>query len=133
MFASMAWSATSLSIYKPSGWWVISSSEARGKAADHPALQQPLRTLEETLRQQLLGPVAETQQEDDIAAQLGVGSAAADAELDRLKETVEAEIMVSSNLIGRFAKLVSDFCHMRSACLSSEAVVGVTAYVDCAL
>lgn len=56
---------------------------------------------------------AGNQKEDDIAAQLGVGSAAADAELDRLKDAAEAEIMARGNLIGRFAKLLSDFCHLR--------------------
>ena len=51
--------------------------------------------------------------EDDIAAQLGVGAAAADAELDALKEAAEAEILAPGGLIGRFAPLVAAFCHNR--------------------
>ena len=52
-------------------------------------------------------------EKDDIAAQLGVGSAASDAELDRLKDATEAEILARNNLIGRFAPLVAAFCHQR--------------------
>ncbi|KAK9839654.1 hypothetical protein WJX81_003584 [Elliptochloris bilobata] len=52
--------------------------------------------------------------EDDIATQLGVGAAAADAELDALKETAEAEILAPSGLIGRIAPLVAAFCHNRA-------------------
>ena len=52
-------------------------------------------------------------EKDDIAAQLGVGSAASDAELDRLKDATEAEILARANLIGRFAPLVAAFCHQR--------------------
>ncbi len=52
-------------------------------------------------------------EKDDIAAQLGVGSAASDAELDRLKDAAEAEILARANLVGRFAPLVAAFCHQR--------------------
>lgn len=57
----------------------------------------------------------ESKEEDDIAAQLGAGSAAQDAELDRLKDAAEAEILARANLIGRFAPLVAAFCHQRRA------------------
>ena len=53
--------------------------------------------------------------EDDIAVQLGVGAAAADAELDALKEAAEAGILAPGGLIGRFAPLVAAFCHNRCA------------------
>ncbi len=59
--------------------------------------------------------LAESQAEDDIAEQLGIGGAAADAELDRLKECAEAEIMARAGLIGRFAPLVAEFCVRRCA------------------
>jgi hypothetical protein len=52
-------------------------------------------------------------EKDNISAQLGVGSAAADAELDRLKDATEAEILARTNLIGRFAPLVAAFSHQR--------------------
>ena len=52
-------------------------------------------------------------EKDDIAAQLGVGSAASDAELDRLKDATEAEILARNNLVGQFAPLVAAFCHQR--------------------
>ncbi|KAK9823736.1 hypothetical protein WJX72_005030 [[Myrmecia] bisecta] len=58
-------------------------------------------------------------EEDDIAAQLGVGSVAADTELDALKESAEAEIVAAGNLVGRFAPLVACLCHDR-ALLSSH-------------
>ena len=58
-------------------------------------------------------------EKDDIAAQLGVGSAASDAELDRLKDATEAEILARANLIGRFAPLVAAFCHQRHVPFSS--------------
>lgn len=58
-------------------------------------------------------------EKDDIAAQLGVGSAASDAELDRLKDATEAEILARANLIGRFAPLVAAFCHQRQEQRSS--------------
>jgi len=46
-----------------------------------------------------------------------VGSAASDAELDRLKDATEAEILAHTNLIGCFAPLVAAFCHQRQAFL----------------
>lgn len=60
-----------------------------------------------------LGMCAGSGEKDDIAAQLGVGSAASDAELDRLKDATEAEILARNNLVGRFAPLVAAFCHQR--------------------
>jgi hypothetical protein len=56
---------------------------------------------------------AESQAEDDIAEQLGVGGAAEDAELDRLKDCAEADILARANLVGRFAPLVAEFCVRR--------------------
>ena len=58
------------------------------------------------------------QQEDDIATQLGTGAAAADAELDALKEAAEADLLARRNLVGRFAPLVAAFCHQRRALAS---------------
>lgn len=51
--------------------------------------------------------------------QLGVGGAAADAELDRLKESCEAAILARANLIGCFAPLVAEFCIRRCALSST--------------
>jgi hypothetical protein len=51
--------------------------------------------------------------EEDIAAQLGVGAAAADAELDALKEAAEGEILAPGGVVGRYAPLVAAFCHSR--------------------
>ena len=53
--------------------------------------------------------------EEDLAAQLGAGAAAADARLDALKEGAEAAILAKANLVGRFAPLVAAFCHQRRA------------------
>ncbi|CAL8472231.1 g11773 [Coccomyxa elongata] len=77
------------------------------------------------------GPSQESQAEDDIAEQLGVGGAAADAELDRLKDCTEAEIMARTGLIGRFAPLVAEFCvrrNLRSAhtTLRASALLALT-------
>ena len=53
------------------------------------------------------------EEEEDIAAQLGVGGLAADLELDSLKETVEAEIVAAQNLLGCYAPLLAAVCHNR--------------------
>ena len=63
---------------------------------------------------------AESQAEDDIAEQLGVGGAAEDAELDRLKDCAEADILARANLVGRFAPLVAEFCVRRYLCMSQK-------------
>ena len=44
---------------------------------------------------------------------MGAGSVAADAELDALKETAEAQILNAANLIGQYGKIVMSFCHNR--------------------
>jgi hypothetical protein len=59
--------------------------------------------------------------EDDIAAQVGVGSAAADSDLDSLKDAAEAQITAAGNLVGQFAGLVSLFCHTRCPRLTALA------------
>ena len=46
-------------------------------------------------------------QEEDIIAELGVGSVAADAELDAMKEQAEAQILSMRSLLGPHARLVS--------------------------
>lgn len=51
--------------------------------------------------------------EDDIAAQVGIGSAAADSELDALKDAAEAQLSAVDNLLGSFASIVASFCHQR--------------------
>ncbi|GAB4818223.1 hypothetical protein N2152v2_005269 [Parachlorella kessleri] len=48
---------------------------------------------------------------EDINAQLGVGSVAADAELDAMKEASEAQILAMTNLLGPYARVVSAVCH----------------------
>ena len=42
-----------------------------------------------------------------------MGGAAEDAELDRLKDCAEADILARANLVGRFAPLVAEFCVRR--------------------
>ncbi len=53
------------------------------------------------------------EEEEDIGAQLGVGSVAADAELDSLKEAAEAEILAAKSLLGGLSQVVATFCHNR--------------------
>ena len=65
--------------------------------------------------------------EEDIAAQLGAGAAAADAALDALKEAAEAAILARANLVGRFAPLVAAFCHQRRARLP-RSLTGILSY-----
>jgi hypothetical protein len=52
-------------------------------------------------------------EEEDIAAQLGVGSLAADVELDALKDAAEGEIVGMKSLLGRYAPLLAALCHNR--------------------
>ncbi|KAK9792029.1 hypothetical protein WJX73_005287 [Symbiochloris irregularis] len=57
-------------------------------------------------------------QAEDIAAELGVGAATSDLELDSLKEVAEAQILDHDYLIGRFGNLTAHVCHssgMRAA------------------
>ena len=75
-------------------------------------------------------------EEDDIAAQVGVGSAAADSELDALKDVAEAQLSAVDNLLGSFAGTVASFCHQRycphAAPTSLALIVRVlTAFMDC--
>eukprot|EP00775_Hariotina_reticulata_P007726 gene7726-7925_t len=55
-------------------------------------------------------PVAE---EEDIGELLGVGSVAADAQLDGLAEAVEAQMMAGDQLLGKYGQLLSSFCHLK--------------------
>ncbi len=48
---------------------------------------------------------------------MGVGSLAADVELDALKEAAEGEIVGMKNLLGRYAPLLAALCHNRYCCL----------------
>ena len=50
---------------------------------------------------------------EDLNAELGVGSAAADAELDAMKEAAEIQILAARSLLGPYAKIVSAVCHNR--------------------
>jgi len=52
-------------------------------------------------------------EDEDIAAQLGVGSLAADVELDTLKDAAEGEIVGMKSLLGRYAPLLAALCHNR--------------------
>lgn len=52
-------------------------------------------------------------EDEDIAAQLGVGSLAADVELDALKDAAEGEIVGMKSLLGRYAPLLAALCHNR--------------------
>ena len=52
-------------------------------------------------------------EDEDIAAQLGVGSLTADVELDALKDAAEGEILAMHNLVGRCAPLLVALCHNR--------------------
>ena len=52
-------------------------------------------------------------EDEDIAAQLGVGSLAADVELDALRDAAEGEIVAMRSLLGRYAPLLAALCHNR--------------------
>ncbi|KAL0030248.1 hypothetical protein WJX77_005012 [Trebouxia sp. C0004] len=53
-------------------------------------------------------------EDEDIAAQLGVGSLAADVKLDALKDAAEGEIVGMKSLLGRYAPLLAALCHNRA-------------------
>lgn len=61
----------------------------------------------------MTGDKKEDGEDEDIAAQLGVGSLAADVELDALKDAAEGEIVGMHNLLGRYAPLLAALCHNR--------------------
>lgn len=56
------------------------------------------------------------QEAEDIAAELGVGAATSDLELDVLKDVAEAQILDPEHLIGRFGALITCLCHNRCVC-----------------
>ena len=68
------------------------------------------------------------EEDEDIAAQLGVGSLAADVELDALKDAAEGEILGMHNLLARYAPLLAALCHNRcqspAACLPALSASG---------
>ena len=64
----------------------------------------------------------------DFAAQVGMGAAAADAELDALKETIDREIM--SGLIGSYGSLVQSACRSHSTLLSSPSFLRSSALLS---
>jgi len=54
----------------------------------------------------------EEEEEEDINAELGVGSVAADAELDASKEAAEKQLLRSaSSVLAPYARLISALCH----------------------
>lgn len=55
-----------------------------------------------------------SEEDEDINAELGVGSVAADAELDAMKEACEAQILAAQSLLGPYSRLVSAVCRQRS-------------------
>ena len=57
--------------------------------------------------------VEDKEEEDDIAAQVGVGSAAADSELDALKDHAEAQLKAADSFLGSFGGLVASVCYNR--------------------
>ena len=70
---------------------------------------------------------SEGQEDEDINAELGVGSVAADAELDASKEAAEKELLRSTqSLVGPYARLVSALCHSRLL-LSCDATLRASA------
>lgn len=52
---------------------------------------------------------------EDINAELGVGSVAADAELDAMKEASEAQILSANGLLGPYARMVATCCRDRTS------------------
>ena len=64
--------------------------------------------------------------DEDINAELGVGSVAADAELDAMKEACEGQILSAQSLLGPYARLVSAVCRQRSL-LSGDATLRASA------
>ena len=53
-------------------------------------------------------------EEEDLNKELGVGALAEDVELDAMKDAAEAQIVAPVNVIGRYAPLVAAFC--RNGC-----------------
>lgn len=74
----------------------------------------------------------EEDDDDDINAELGVGSVAADAELDASKEAAEKQLLRSaSSVLAPYARLVSALCHSRillscDTTLRSSALLALT-------
>ncbi|KAG7674430.1 hypothetical protein Ndes2437B_g00695 [Nannochloris sp. 'desiccata'] len=72
------------------------------------------------------GNASDEEEDEDINAELGVGSVAADAELDAMKEACETQILAAQNLLGPYAALVSAVCRQRSL-LSGDATLRASA------
>ncbi len=72
------------------------------------------------------GKADDEEEDEDINAELGVGSVAADAELDAMKEACETQILAAQNLLGPYAALVSAICRQRSL-LSGDATLRASA------
>ena len=72
------------------------------------------------------GTVGGDEEDEDINAELGVGSVAADAELDAMKEACETQILAAQNLLGPYAALVPAVCRQRSL-LSGDATLRASA------
>lgn len=49
-------------------------------------------------------------EDDDIAAQVGMGAVSADAELDRAAEAIEAQLLTGGSLVGSYGDLLARLC-----------------------
>lgn len=79
------------------------------------------------------GGAASDAEDEDINAELGVGSVAADAELDAMKDAAEAQILSPGSLLAPYARLVSAICHHRSLLGSAPALRGSALLALCKL
>lgn len=85
-------------------------SLANPPARPHPFPRSTLASAPRCHLQTAKAAEPESDDGDDIAAQVGVGTVAEDAELDALAERIEKEIMAPDGALGRYRGLVSRLC-----------------------
>ncbi|KAL4434047.1 hypothetical protein ABPG75_000488 [Micractinium tetrahymenae] len=84
--------------------------ERAAKAVRRMRLEREKRAAEERAERMAAGRTPGGAKED-INAELGVGSVAADAELDAMKEEAEGQILAARSLLGPYARVVASVCH----------------------
>ncbi|KAL4446838.1 hypothetical protein ABPG77_008082 [Micractinium sp. CCAP 211/92] len=81
------------------------------KAVRRMRVDREKRAAEERAERMAAGRTPGGAEEEDINAELGVGSVAADAELDAMKEEAEGQILAARSLLGPYARIVASVCH----------------------